>query len=218
MAASSTGKALNVVVNVNGLASSLVNQVMASDDAAKAYSKKTTEPSYMKTAAFKGGITLTGNAKTLTSVATATATSSAGHRTADASAAIGSLALTLKNGSVVLMTLTSTRPTSKASFLATRAGVRTPTGSATITGMTLNSAAFGAKAVKFSGTAKPNTIVFKNAAKTVVVYANRQTITKATNGKASSITVDAISVQLTKFKTGAKTITGNIEIATSIAN
>jgi len=30
--------------------------------------------------------------------------------------------------------------------------------------------------------------------------------------------VDGISVQLTKFKNAGKTITGNIEIATSIAN
>jgi hypothetical protein len=218
MPASSTAKAMNVVVNVNGQASNLLNQVMASDNAAKAYNERTSLPSYMKTTAFKGGLTLTGNAKTLTSIASATATSSAGQRTANASASIGSLAVILKNGSVTLMTLTSTRPSSRASFMATRAGVRAPSGSATIAGMTINSAAFGAKAVRFSGTPKANTVVFRNAARTVVIYANRQTITRAASGKAARISVDAISIQLTKFKTGAKTITGNIEIATSIAN
>jgi hypothetical protein len=83
--------------------------------------------------------------------------------------------------------------------------------------VTINSTAFGAKNVKFSGAAPANKVLFKTLDGSVVIYANRQTITKV-GGKPSKIMVDGISVQLTKFKNAGKTITGNIEIATSIAN
>jgi hypothetical protein len=116
------------------------------------------------------------------------------------------------------MTLDATRLSSKASFLATRSGTRTPSGSTSIGGLTLNSAAFGAKNVKLSGSPAANKVLFRSANGTVTIYANRQTITTAASGKPASITVDAISVQFTKFKTAGKTITGNFEIATSIAN
>jgi len=73
--------------------------------------------------------------------------------------------------------------------------------------------------VKSSGSPVANKVLFKTLDGTVVIYANRQTITKAaTTGKPSSIKVDAISVQLTRFKNGGKTISGNFEIGTSIAN
>jgi hypothetical protein len=219
IAAASAGKAMNVVVNVNGQLSSLVNQVMASGSSPKAaYSQKNSVPTYTNTTAFKGGLTLTGNARTLTSIANATATSASGQRTANASATIGALTLTVKNGSAVLMTLTGTRLSSNASFLATSAGAHTPSGSVSIGGVTINSTAFGAKNVKFSGAAAANQVLFKTLDGTVVIYANRQTITTTAGGKPSQITVDGISVQLTKFKNGGKSITGDFEIATSIAN
>ena len=218
IAASSTGKAMNVVVNVSGQVSSLLNQVMASDNKITAYNERTSLPTYTKTTAFKGGLTLTGNARTLTSIASATSTTASGQRTANASAAIGSLGLTIKNGTATLMTLTGTRLSSKSAFLATTTGVRRPSGGTSIGGVTINSAAFGAKNVKFSGTPTANKVLFHTLDGTVVIYANRQTTTKAANGKPASIKVNAISVQLTKFKNAGKTITGNLEIATSIAN
>jgi hypothetical protein len=64
---------------------------------------------------------------------------------------------------------------------------RTPNGSASMLGVTINSAAFGAKNVMFSGTAPANKVIFKTLDGSVVIYANR------------------------------RTITGNIQIATSIA-
>lgn len=209
---------MNVVMNVSGQVSSLLNQVMATDNTLKAYRVQTSVPTYVKSTLFKGGLTLICNSRTLTSIASATGTSLAGQRTAHAQASIGSLAVTLKNGSVTLMTLTSTRPVSQANFVTTEAGGRTPSGGISITGLTINSAAFGAKNVKFQGTPKANTVVFRNADRSVVIFANRQTIKRFPSGKPFSITVDAISVQLTKFKTGGKTITGNIEIGTSIAS
>jgi hypothetical protein len=115
------------------------------------------------------------------------------------------------------MILTMTRVSSQGSFTATTAGGRTPSGSVSIAGLTLNSGPFGAKSVKFSGTPAANTVIFKTLDGTVVLYANRQTITSAASGKPSRITVDALSLQLNKFKNAGKTITGNFEIATSIA-
>jgi hypothetical protein len=208
---------MNVTVTVNGQASSLLNQVMASDDATKAYDQRNAQATYTKNTTFKGGLVLTGNAKTLTSIASATATSTAGQRTASASATIGTLAVTLKDGSTTLMTLTATKLSSKASFLATRSGTRTPSGSTSIGSLTINAPAFGAKAVKTSGAQAANTVLFHTLDGSVTIYANRQTTTTAA-GKPAGITVDAISVQLNKFKTAGKTITGNFEIATSIAN
>jgi hypothetical protein len=82
--------------------------------------------------------------------------------------------------------------------------------------VTINSAAFGANNLKFSGVSPANKVIFKPLDGSVQIFANRQTIT-STGGKPSQIIVDGISVQLTKFKNAGKTIIGNIEIATSIA-
>jgi hypothetical protein len=209
---------MNVVLNVNGQASSLLNLVMASGSSTRArYSQRNSVPAYDKTTAFKGGVTLASNCRTLTSIANATAVSASGQRTSNGMASIGSIGLTVKNGSAVLMTLTSTRLSSNASFLESTAGVHKPSGSASMAGVTINSAAFGAKNVKFSGTAPANKVLFHNADHSVVIFANRQTILSR-NGKPAKITVDGILVQFTKFKNAGKSITGTIELATSIAN
>lgn len=206
---------MNVALLVNGQWTSLTNQVAASGSSnSAAYSQKNAAPTYSKSTAFNG-VTLTGNAKTLTSIASATGISG-GQRTANGSASIGSLGITVKNGSSILMTLSSTNLSSKAAFAATTTGGRTPSGSVSIGGVTINSSAFGAKDVKFSGSAPTNKVLFHTADGTVTIYANRQT-TASSGGKPSKITVDGISVQFNKFKNAGKTITGNIEIATSIA-
>jgi hypothetical protein len=211
------GQALNVTFNVNGQVSALPNQVMASGSSTKAaYNQRNAVPTYTKATAFKGGVTLTGNAKTLTSIANATGIS-AGKRTANGSASIASIGLTVKNGTAVLMTLSSTKLSSKASFVSTTAPGGKPTGSVSMLGVTINSAAFGAKNVKFSGTAPANKVLFRNKDNTVVIYANRQTVTSA-GGKPSKIAVDGISVQFNKFKNAGKTITGTIKIASSMAS
>jgi len=208
---------MNITFNINGQASSLVNQVMANGASDKAaYDKKNSVPTYSKTTAFKGGVTLTGDARTLTSIANATAVSASGQRTSNGHATIGSLTLTVKNGSAVLMTLGATDLTSKATALATKTG-HTLSGSVSVHSMTINSAAFGAKFVRFSGTAPANKVVFRSKDGTVTVFANRQTVTSAA-GKPSKIAVDGISIQFNKFKNAGKTITGNIEVATSIAD
>jgi len=208
---------MNITFTVNGQASSLVNQVMASGSSPKAaYNKTTALPNYAKTTPFKGGITLTGNAKALTSIASATATSSAGQRTAKGSAEMSSVSVTVKNGSAVLMTLTTTKLVSKANFVATKT-VKTPSASTTISGLTINSTAFGAKNVKFSGSAPANKVLFKTSDGKVIIYANRQTVTSA-GGKASKIQVDGISVQFNHFANAGKVITGNILLASSMAD
>jgi hypothetical protein len=83
--------------------------------------------------------------------------------------------------------------------------------------VTINSAAFGARNVKFSGSAVRNKVLFKSKDGTVIIYANRQTIASS-GGKPSKITVDGISVQFNHFKNAGKTITGNIELASSMAD
>jgi hypothetical protein len=209
---------MNIVLNVNGQASALLNQVMASGSSMRApYNQKNSVPTYAKTTAFKGGVTMISKGQTLTSDASATGISASGQRTSNGSASIGGIGLTVKNGSAVLMTLTSTRLSSHASFLASTAGIHKPSGSASMAGVTINSTAFGAKNVKFSGTAPANKVLFHNADHSVVIYANRHTITSR-NGKPAKITVDGISIQFTKFKNAGKSISGNIELATSIAN
>jgi hypothetical protein len=209
---------MNVVLNVSGQESALLNVVMATGSSTRAaYSRKNSVPAYDKTMAFKGGVTLASNCKALTSIASATAVSTSGQRTANGMASIGSVGLTVKNGSAVLMTLTSTKLKSNASFLASTAGVRKPSGSASMLGVTINSTAFGAKNLRFSGAAPANKVLFHNADHSVVIYANRQMVTSR-NGKPAKITVDGISVQFTKFKNAGKTISGDIELATSIAN
>jgi len=208
---------MNITFVVSGQASSLLNQVMASGSSTRAaYNNKNAVPNYAKTTDFKGGVTSTGTAKTLTSIASATAATSTGQRTANGSATIGALRLTVKNGSSVLMTLVTTNLSSKASFLTTKTAHR-PSGSASMHSVTINSAAFGANNVKFSGAAVANKVLFKSKDGAVIIYANRQTVASA-GGKPSKITVDGISVQFNHFKNAGKVITGNIEVATSIAS
>lgn len=208
---------MNITFTVSGQASSLTNQVMATGSSSSiAYNKKTTVAAYGKTTAFKGGITLTGNAKALTSIASATAATSAGQRTANASAEMSNVSVTVKNGSAVLMTLTATKLSSKATFVTTKTA-KTPTGNSTLSGLVINSTAFGAKNVKFTGTPLANKVLFKSKDGTVTIFADRKTTTMAA-GKASKVEVDGISVQFDHFKNAGKTITGNIQLATSIAD
>jgi hypothetical protein len=58
-------------------------------------------------------VSFTSNAKTLTSTASAPATTASGQRTSNASASIGTLSVAIKNGTSVLMTLNSTRLSSE---------------------------------------------------------------------------------------------------------
>jgi hypothetical protein len=207
---------MNITFIVNGQASALINQVMATGSSSStAYNHKTAVATYSKSTSFNGGIGLTGNGKTLTSIASATATSSTGQRTVNASAAIGSLSLTVKNGTAVLMKLTSMSLSSKASVVATQTSIK-PSGSTSIGGITINSTAFGASNVKYSGTPLPNKVLFKSKDGTVTIYANRRTVTLS-GGKPAKIEIDGVSVQFNKFRNAGKTITGNIKIATSIA-
>ena len=207
---------MNVHFTIDGKASSLLNQGLASGNTITAYNAKFSMASLSKTTNFTGGLTLVSNAKTLSNTASAPATSSAGTRTASGTAYLGSFSATLKSGTSTLMTLTGTNVSSAASFTANTAGTRTTGGSAKIGGVTINSVAFGAKSVKFNGTPAANKVLFHTLDGTVVIYANRQTVTSAA-GKPSKISIDAISVQLFKFKWQGKTISGNFEIATSAA-
>jgi hypothetical protein len=129
---------------------------------------------------------------------------------------MSTLNLTVKNGTAVLMKLTSAKMSSKASFLASKT-TKKPSGSTALSGIVINSTAFGANNVKFTGNPLPNKVLFKSKDGTVIIYANRQTVTTSA-GKPAKIEVDGISVQFNKFKNAGKTITGNIELATSIAD
>jgi hypothetical protein len=212
--ASSSAAALNVELTVGGKTSSLVNQVFASGNAIAAYDKTTTKPTFTKSMALAGGMTVSANAKTVDSRAWAPATA-AGARTAHSAAKIGNLTETLSNGKDVVLTITGTNLTSGATFAKTSKGVVHPAG--TMSGnVTINAPTWGIKNVSHHGPAAANTVLFKTLDGSLIVYANYQVETGAF-GVATSIMVDAVDIHMNKFKTGGKFLTGDIQVATSIA-
>jgi hypothetical protein len=215
IAASSSAAALNVELTVSGKTGSLVNQVFASGATNAAYDKTTKMPSYTKTAGLAGGMSVSATAKTLTSKAWAPATAG-GARTSHGSTTIGSLTEKLLNGKTVVLTITGTDLTSGATFAKNSKGAIRPAGTMSVGTVTINAPTWGIKNVSHKGSAKANTVLFKTVDGSLVIYANYQVETAAF-GSATSIMVDTIDIHMTKFKSGAKILTGDIQVGTSIA-
>jgi hypothetical protein len=223
IAGGSSSNALSAALNVSGSASSLPNQAVASGTAPPKYSKTTTVPTYNKTASLSG-LTVTVAAKNISDTASSAGIDAKGGITALSGASIGSVNATLSSPLGTALTVAATKLVSSASFATTKAGVGTPTGTASIGSLTINSPAFGITNVKFPLPTKPNVhtptvnqILYHNSDNSVVLYLNRQT-TKTTAGKVSSLAVSAVVLHVKNFQTSGVTVSGDINVATSNAN
>jgi hypothetical protein len=220
---SSSANALSAALNVNGSASSLPNQAVASGKAPPKYNVPVKVPHYSKTAPL-GPLAVTVTAANINDTASSAGIDAKGGLTTISGSSIGSVNATLSALGKTALTVSATKLVSNASFATTKAGVTTATGGTSIGSLTINSPAFGITNVKFPTAAKPNLhtptpsqILYHNSDNSVVVYLNRLTAsTKA--GKATSIAVSAVVLHIKNFKYNGIPVSGDINVATSNAN
>jgi len=219
----SSANALSAVINVNGNASSLPNQAVASGKAPPKYTVPVSVPHYSKTASLSG---LTGKvtATNVNDTASSAGIDAKGGLTTISGSSIDAVNATLSSPLGTALTVTAKSLVSNASFATTKAGATTAKGGTTIGSLVINSPLFGINNVKFPTAAKPTVhtptpgqILYQNSDKSVVLYLNQLTAPLKA-GQASSVAVSAVVLHVKNFKYSAFTITGDINVATSNAN
>jgi hypothetical protein len=214
LTASSSAAIVRLQMVVNGKKSDSGNEVAASGKAPPAYNKKTIKSSYAKSTQILGGLTFDRSATSIQSVATGRAAAATGVA-ATASATVGSFRSTLDSPIGRLITVTTGRITAQASFTQTKAGARSVKGTTKLLSVHINAPALGINKT-YSGTPKPNQVLYHNANNSVVIYLNRQITTRA-NNKVTALAVDAVDVQINNYKIGGNTISGSITVAPVVA-
>lgn len=100
---------------------------------------------------------------------------------------------------------------------------RTVTGTAGLSGLTVDLSGLGGGIHRYSGTPKPNTVLFRSKDGSIIVYLNRQvtnvTVPAAPAAAASpdSIEVDAVDIHLTDANVQGNKVSGDIRIGSSLA-
>src|SRR6201999_1274558 len=115
---------------------------------------------------------------------------------------------TLSSRQGPLITVTTGKISSNASFTQTKAGVPSVKGGTSLLSLKINAPALGISKT-FSGTPKPNQVLFRNGDNSIVIYLNRQITTKV-NDKVAALAVDAVDVQIRNFKIAGNKISGDI--------
>jgi hypothetical protein len=191
------------------------NDAAASGNAPPAYNKKTLKSTYAKSTQILGGLTFDRSATSIQSIATGHANATTGIA-ANASATVGSFHGTLKSKLGTLITVTTGKISSNASFTQTKAGVPSVKGGTSLLNLKINAPALGIDKT-FNGTPKPNQVLFRNGDNSIIIYLNRQ-ITTRVNNKVAALAVDAVDVQIRKLKIAGNTISGDITVAPTVAH
>lgn len=215
--ASSSSDALSASFTVNGKSEGLPNQSVATGKGPAKYGQTIKAATYSKTASLSG-LTLTVSAKNILDTASSAGIDKNGGITAISGSSVSSVNSKLTSPLGTALTVTAATLASSASFATTKAGVNTATGSATVTTLTITAPAFGIKSLTYSGKPAANHILYENAAKTVIVYLNRQTTTTA-GGKVTGISVSSVAVHVKNYVYNKSiTVSGDVDVATSTAN
>jgi hypothetical protein len=214
LTASSSAAIVHLHFVVNGKKSDSGNEVPASGSAPPTYNKKTIRASYAKSTQILGGLTFDRSATSVQSAAAGHATAATGIG-ATASATVGSFRGTLNSPLGRLITVTTGRITSQASFTQTKAGVRSVKGGTSLLSVKISAPALGINKT-YSGTPKPNHVLYHNDDNSVIIYLNRQITTKV-NNKVTALAVDAIDVQINNYKLAGNTISGSITVGPTLA-
>jgi hypothetical protein len=93
--------------------------------------------------------------------------------------------------------------------------VRTVKGGASLLSVKIDAPALGINKT-FSGSPKPNHVLYHNGDNSIVIYLNRQITTKL-NNKVTALAVDAVDVQVNNYKFAGNTVSGNITVAPTVA-
>ena len=214
--ASSSSDTLSASFTVNGKTEGLPNQAVATGKGPAKYTQTTKAATYSKTGSL-GVLTLKVSAKNVQDTASSAGIDSKGGITAISGSSISSVNSTLSSPLGTALTVTAKTLTSSASFATTKAGVNTATGSATVTTLSITAPAFGIKSLTYSGKPAANHILYENAAKTVIVYLNRQTTTTA-GGMVTGISASSVAVHVKNYVYKGITVSGDVDVATSTAN
>jgi hypothetical protein len=214
LTASSSAAILHFQFNVNGKKTDSGLEVPTSGSAPPAYDKTATKSTYSKSTQILGGLTFDRSATGIQSVVTGRAAAATG-TDATASATIGSFHGTLESPLGKLLTVTTGKITSKASFTQTKAGVRTVKGSTSLLTVHIDAPALGINKT-YSGSPLPNHVLYHNGNNSIVIYLNRQITTKL-NDKVTALAVYAIDVQISNYKLLGSTITGTVTVAPTVA-
>jgi hypothetical protein len=191
------------------------NDVAVSGNAPPAYNKKTIRSTFAKTTQILGGLTFKRSATSIQSIAAGHANATTGIA-ATASATVGSFRGTLSSRLGPLITVTTGKISSHSSFTQTKAGVPSVKGGTSLVSLKINAPALGINKT-FSGTPKPNQVLFRNGDNSIIIYLNRQITTKV-NNKVAALAVDAVDVQIRNFKIAGNTISGDITVAPTVAH
>jgi hypothetical protein len=209
----SSSSAASATFIVNGSSGTLAPQLVASGTAPPAYSKMVTKATATANQTFSL-LTLAATLHNIKDTASSTGLKSGTLVTAS-TASLGVPMGTIKSPLGTALTATATKLTSTATMKKT-AAKNSPTGSATITGLKIVSSIFGIDAT-YTGSPKPNTILFQSKDKTVTVYLNRE-VTKSSGGKVKSLGVSAVNLHVANFTYQGQTVSGDLFLATSSAN
>jgi hypothetical protein len=214
LTASSSAAIVHLQFVVNGQKTDSGNEVPASGSAPPTYDKKTIRSTYAKSTQILGGLTFDRSATSIQSIATGHAEAATGIA-ATGSATVGSFTGKLESPIGTLITVTTGKITSQASFTQTKAGVRTVKGAASLLKVKIDAPALGINKT-YSGSPKPNQVLYHNSDNTIVIYLNRQITTKVSD-KPTAIAVDALDVQINKLKFAGTTVSGSIAVAPTVA-
>ncbi len=214
----SSAAALNFTLTGAGSPIKLINQVYASGTAApNKYSKTTTVPSYAINKTYGSdisSITIKGSAKTVTSTASSAGVTKTGALSVSSKSSISSFTATLTNPVLgTALSATGSNITSSAKNSGTKAGKTTATGTVKIGKVTLNSPLFGIKNASYTGTPKPNTVLYVSKDKSVKLIANYQKTT--TTSSSETLLVDAVALIVKNYHNSGFTFSGEMTLGTS---
>lgn len=215
LSAASNAAIFDATFTIDGAKTSLNNQVFASGKAPPAYNKTTPLASYAKKETF-GLLSLNANAGTLASTAKAVSTAGGG-LTSSAGASLKTLSAVFSSPLGNALSISATGIASTVSFAATKTGAPVTKATTAIGSLNIDGTGLGIGKLQFAGTPAVNQILYQNNAKTIVITLNQQKVTKAA-GKATSITVSALTIHIADYSAAGHTISGDIEIAPAMAN
>lgn len=213
LTAGSSASAVSASFVVNGKSGTLAPQVQAAGSGTKAYSSTVSKPSLKASQTFDI-LTLSATINSIKDSASSAGPKS-GTIASTSGAQIGSLSGTIGSPLGTALTASASKLVSSAGLTKTPT-TNTATGAATITNFKITSSLFGVNK-SYTGSPKPNTILYQSNDKKVTVYLNRQ-VTKTTAGKPTGIAVSAVNLHIANFSYSGQTISGDLYLATSNAN
>jgi len=214
LTAASDAYAFSMDLNLDGQKVASGKQVDASGNGPPSYNSTNRVPSYAKSSSVPAGGAKTGGTSIVSSASSSGP--SGGQITSDARVRMGTFTANVLTPLGSLITIHGGNIVSHSSFTKTAGGKATPSGNADIGSLVINAPLLGVNNKKFSGAPTPNQVLYQSPDKSVTIYLNKQTTTTA-NGKPTSLTVDAISIEFSKA-VQSSAIGADIVIGSAMAN